>query len=75
MSPPEDTRYLGCGNVPAPHPYLTREDYGRVRSERAFRAVVLQNEHLRATFLPETGRSPGGAARSPGGSRVPRSVH
>ena len=34
-------------------PYRLQDDYDRVRSPRAFKAIVLENDILRATFLPE----------------------
>ena len=53
--PPEDSRYIGYGGVRSPLPYLSQDGYGRELRERTFRALVLENEHLRATFLPELG--------------------
>jgi len=36
-------------------PHRLQDNYDRTREERDFRAVVLENEILRATFLPEIG--------------------
>lgn len=36
-------------------PYRMQDNYSRERSLISFKAVVLENEHLRATFLPELG--------------------
>ncbi len=36
-------------------PHGLQDDYDRTRTERKFRAVVLENEVLRATFLTELG--------------------
>ncbi|HIE27391.1 TPA: DUF5107 domain-containing protein [Candidatus Poribacteria bacterium] len=36
-------------------PHRLQDDYDRTRKEREFRAVVLENEFLRATFLTELG--------------------
>lgn len=36
-------------------PYSVQDGYGRPRTERAIATVVLENEHLRATVLPEFG--------------------
>src|SRR5436305_12099022 len=36
-------------------PYRLQDDYSRTREPRAFKTIVLENEHLRATFLPELG--------------------
>ncbi len=46
---------FGWGAVHSPLPYRLQDGYGRRRRPRAFQAVVLENEHLRATFLPEIG--------------------
>ena len=53
--PPEDARYVGYGNVASPLPYLMQDCYTRERRTRGFRAAVLDNGRLRATFLPEIG--------------------
>jgi len=53
--PAEDRRYIGWGMPPTPLPYLVQDDYDRRLDPRPFLAVVLENEHLRATFLPELG--------------------
>ncbi|HEY3322714.1 MAG TPA: DUF5107 domain-containing protein [Planctomycetota bacterium] len=51
----EDRRYLGwrCGYRVLPH--RMQDGYNRDKRPRAFRACVLENEILRATFLPELG--------------------
>ena len=36
-------------------PYRMQDQYSRERTPVTFQAVVLENEHLRATFLPELG--------------------
>ncbi|MCL2462680.1 MAG: DUF5107 domain-containing protein, partial [Defluviitaleaceae bacterium] len=36
-------------------PYLMQDGYDRERKSRVFSAAVLENEHLKATFLPEVG--------------------
>lgn len=36
-------------------PYRMQDQYSRARTEVTFKALVLENEHLRATFLPELG--------------------
>lgn len=43
------------GNPANLYPYQTQDGYGRSRSEHALRTVVLENERLRAVFLPELG--------------------
>jgi hypothetical protein len=43
------------GNPVNLYPYQEQNGYGRSRSERPLRTVVLENERLRAVFLPELG--------------------
>lgn len=43
----------GCGRRVLP--YRLQDRYGRERAVREFCAIVLENEHLKATFLPELG--------------------
>lgn len=52
---PEDRDFMGWGNPPGLLPYRLQDDYDRNRAPRAFNVVVLENEHLRATFFPELG--------------------
>jgi len=53
---PEEMRHnIAYGHLPGVLPYTIQNGYGRDRRPRAFRAVVLENEHLRAMFLPEIG--------------------
>jgi len=53
--PEEEGRYVGYGGRGACLPYRLQDRYDRNRIPRAFHAAVLENEHLRATFLPELG--------------------
>jgi len=53
--PEEEAQYIGYGYVAGCLPYLVQDDYDRRRRPRAFRAIVLENELLKATFLPELG--------------------
>ncbi|MDQ1530763.1 MAG: hypothetical protein QOE37_868, partial [Microbacteriaceae bacterium] len=43
------------GYPPNLYPYQSQDDYGRERSHRELTTVVLENEFLRALFLPELG--------------------
>lgn len=43
------------GHLPSILPYTMQDGYDRNRQTREFRAAVLENEFLRATFLPELG--------------------
>ena len=51
----EERRWLGwrCGHRVLP--YRMQDNYNRDRQPHAFRVVVLENEHLRATVAPELG--------------------
>jgi hypothetical protein len=53
--PAELARTLGKGCGRRILPYRLQDRYGRERHPRDFRAIVLENEHLKATFLPELG--------------------
>ena len=53
--PEEIVAGSGYGNPSNLYPYREQADYGRDVHERQFRTVVLENEHLRAVFLPELG--------------------
>ena len=53
--PREDLENLGWGRPPTLLPYRYQDSFNRERKPRAFKSVVLENEHLRATFIPELG--------------------
>jgi len=53
--PAELARTLGKGCGRRILPCRLQDRYGRERELRDFRAIVLENEHLKATFLPELG--------------------
>ncbi|MBI5425835.1 MAG: DUF5107 domain-containing protein [Opitutae bacterium] len=53
--PDEERRYAGWKAQFRMLPHRLQDDYDRERQPRAFRSLVLQNKHLRATFLPELG--------------------
>ncbi len=46
---------MAYGLVSSPLPYSMQDGYTRERRSRDFRVAVLENEHLRATFLLELG--------------------
>ena len=51
----EERANIGKGMIPTMIPYRMQDGYGRDKKPRAFRAAILENDHLRATFLPELG--------------------
>jgi tetratricopeptide (TPR) repeat protein len=53
--PEEEGRHVGFGGRSTCLPYRLQDRYDRTRRPRAFHAAVLENEHLRAVFLPELG--------------------
>jgi hypothetical protein len=53
--PPEDRQHLGWGQPAGLLPYRLLDGYDRARAPRDFTTVVLENEILRAVFMPELG--------------------
>lgn len=53
--PKEDLENFGWGRPPSILPYRYQDNFDRARNPRAFKAVVLENEHLKAIFIPELG--------------------
>ena len=53
--PEEIRRQIGYGRVSGCLPYRLQDGYGRGRRPTAFPAAILENEILRATFLPDLG--------------------
>ncbi|MBQ7349199.1 MAG: DUF5107 domain-containing protein, partial [Clostridia bacterium] len=51
----EDTKYLGVGMVNTVAPYLMQDGYDRKLEDKKYKAVVLENDKLKAVFLPEFG--------------------
>lgn len=51
----KDKTYINCGMIPTMLPYRQQDGYDRDRKDTAFTSVVLENEHLKAVFLPELG--------------------
>lgn len=52
---PEDTRYMRYGRVSSILPYMNQNGYCREKRPLLKDAVVLENEHVRAQFLPWMG--------------------
>ena len=53
--PQEILQNIAYGRVPSPLPYTMQDQYTRQLEPRSFKAAVLENEWLRATFLLELG--------------------
>ena len=51
----EDRQHFGYGLNAGWLPHRPQDDYDRVRRDRSFVAIVLENDVLRATFLTEVG--------------------
>lgn len=51
----EETRYMNWGKINGILPYLIQNGYNRQKKPRAWKAVVLENDYIRALFLPELG--------------------
>jgi hypothetical protein len=53
--PAELRENIQYGRLHSPLPYLNQDGYDRSLVDRAFPALVLENDHLRATVLPSLG--------------------
>lgn len=53
--PAEIREHITYGRRPCPLPYTVQDGYGRGRQDKTLKTIVLENEHLTATFLPEYG--------------------
>jgi len=52
----EDERtYIGKGMIPTLLPYKTQDGYNREKKNRDFKAAILENDYIKAVFLPELG--------------------
>ncbi len=51
----EEDMHIGYGFVQTLIPYLSQDRYSRETTELSFQSVVLENNFLRAVFLPELG--------------------
>lgn len=51
----DDELFIGYGHVPSPFPYRMQDMYTRPLRDTEMLAVVLENEYLIATFLPQWG--------------------
>ena len=53
--PEKAKTYIDKGMIPTMLPYRQQDGYDRNRQDRAFKSVVIENENLKAVFLPELG--------------------
>ncbi len=53
--PADRKTYINQGMINTMLPYLQQDGYNRERKNRRFYSVVLENEYLKAVFLPELG--------------------
>lgn len=53
--PREDSRYMGWATSFRVLPHRMQDSYGRKLTDRKYLSIVLENEHLRAEFIPEIG--------------------
>lgn len=51
----EDKKWFGKGTIGTLLPYLSQDDYDRNLRDTVYQAAILENDHMRATFLPELG--------------------
>lgn len=51
----DEKTYLGKGMIPTLLPYRLQDGYNREKVMRDFDAAIVENEHIRAVFLPELG--------------------
>ena len=51
----DEKQYIGKGMIPTMLPYKIQDGYNRDKKERNFKAAVLENEYIKAIFLPEVG--------------------
>jgi hypothetical protein len=51
----EERKFVGWRAARRVLPYRMQDGYSRNRKPRTFKSFVLENEHLKATFLPELG--------------------
>lgn len=53
--PEEAARHINQGMLKTLLPYCQQDAYDRELTERIYQAIVLENDHLQAVFLPELG--------------------
>lgn len=53
--PESDKKYIGKGMINTLLPYKIQDNYDRSRNMKEFNAAILENEYLKAVFVPELG--------------------
>ena len=51
----EEAKYIGAGRIHTLLPYLIQDGYDRDKKEKEFDVAVLENEYIKAVFIPELG--------------------
>lgn len=51
----DEKEYIGKGMINTMLPYLIQDEYDREKKPRKFKAAILENDKLKAVFLPELG--------------------
>ncbi len=51
----EEKTYLGKGMISTMLPYMMQDGYNRSKKDRNFKAAILENDYIKAVFLPEIG--------------------
>lgn len=52
---PEESKYMGWARVNSILPYLIQDGYDRKKKPKQWHAAILENEHIKAVFLPQLG--------------------
>ncbi|MGN0741469.1 MAG: DUF5107 domain-containing protein, partial [Candidatus Fimadaptatus sp.] len=52
---PEESKYMGWAKVNSILPYLKQDGYDRKKKPKKWHAAILENEYLKAVFLPQLG--------------------
>lgn len=53
--PAEDAKYVGWGGIHTILPYLIQDGYDRDKQLREYEAVILENDYIKAEFIPSFG--------------------
>ncbi len=51
----DEKRYIGKGMISTMLPYKIQDGYDRDKKDRIFKAAIVENDYLKAVFLPEFG--------------------